>query len=367
MMVGIKKKNRDLPPYMARRTYTNKKGEVWVGYYYTPPRDENGKKIAIPLGSDLAEAKRKWAELEGRQFVAENSLSGILDKFFIWAKTLEESGLSERTLRDYESYWKFLAPVFGKVDIDKMKPEYLMRYFHERSSKYRAKREVKFLSLIFNWARARGLMSVQNPATGIIRQMKATSRRTIYVTNSDFALVYQHGNDLVKDAMDIAYLTGQRPADVFKMKWSDISDGVLYIEQNKTGEHVRIAVTGKLAEVFDRIRSRKIIGKTVICDDRGNSVNQLGLFRYHFDHARDMAELDAREKGIMFNRFQFKDIRAKAATDSDTQTAAQKLLGHRNINTTTIYRRDKKEVIDPLMPKSLFGIENMQKTVNEDK
>ena len=186
--------------------------------------------------------------------------------------------MSERTLRDYESYWKFLAPVFGKVDIDKMKPEYLMRYFHERSSKYRAKREVKFLSLIFNWARARGLMSVQNPATGIIRQMKATSRRTIYVTDSDFSLVYQHGNDLVKNAMDIAYLTGQRPADVFKMKWSDISDGVLYIEQNKTGEHVRIAVTGKLAEVFDRIRSRKIIGKTVICDDRGNRSISLVCF-----------------------------------------------------------------------------------------
>lgn len=57
----------------------------------------------------------------------------------------------------------------------------------------------------------------------------------------------------------------------------------------------------------------------------------------------------------------------KSATDSDTQTAAQKLPGHRNISTTTIYRRDRKEVIDPLILKSLFGMEHKQKTVNEDK
>ena len=362
MMVGIKKKNRDLPPFMARRTYTNKKGKVWVGYYYTPPRDENGRKTAIPLGSDLAEAKRKWAELEGRQFVSETSLSGVLDRFFRWAGSREESGLSERTLQDYKSYWKFLEPVFGKVDINKMKPEYLMRYFHERTSKYRAKREIKFLSLVFNWSRARGLMTAQNPAAGIIRQMKATSRRTIYVTDADFELVYQHGSQLVKDAMDIAYLTGQRPADVFKMKWSDISDDVLHIEQNKTGMAVRIAITGNLADVLNRIKSRQVIGKTIICDHRGNSINQFGLFRYHFDHARDMAELDAKEKGIAFNRFQFKDIRAKAATDSETQTAAQKLLGHKNITTTTIYRRDKKEIVNPLMDKSLLPMSRKHRT-----
>ena len=50
MMVGIKKKNRDLPPYMARRTYTNKKGEVWVGYYYTPPRVRKRQKDRHPAG-----------------------------------------------------------------------------------------------------------------------------------------------------------------------------------------------------------------------------------------------------------------------------------------------------------------------------
>lgn len=354
MMVGIRTVNRDLPPRMSRRTYKNKKGETWVGYYYITPRDENGKRKAIALGSDLNEAKRKWAELEGTAFVSPTSVSGVLDKYFLWTKA--ESGLSPRTIRDYADHRKYIEPVFGEMPIDKMRPEFFLRYFSGRSSKIRAKKEIKFLSTVFNWARARGLMLIPNPITGVTRQMKAPSKRTIYVTDSDFALVYQHGSDLVKDAMDIAYLTGQRPSDVLAMRWSDISDGILTVRQAKTSEVVRIAVIGELAEVLYRIRSRKLVGKTIISTSRGKPVTLGGSFKRAFDTARDLAELEAKEKGLEFNRFQFKDIRAKAATDSDSQTSAQKLLGHKNITTTTIYRRDKKEVVNPLMDKSLLSM-----------
>ncbi len=40
-----------------------KDGTLWVTYYYNG-RDDNGNRIEIPLGSDLNEAKRQWAELE---------------------------------------------------------------------------------------------------------------------------------------------------------------------------------------------------------------------------------------------------------------------------------------------------------------
>ncbi|MCM1511995.1 MAG: hypothetical protein NC112_02630 [Oxalobacter formigenes] len=60
-----KKTAYDLPPRMLRRKKTLKSGKVWVGYYYNG-RDESGNRKEIPLGGDLAEAKRKWAELEGR-------------------------------------------------------------------------------------------------------------------------------------------------------------------------------------------------------------------------------------------------------------------------------------------------------------
>lgn len=338
-MAGVRKKNRNLPPHMAVRTYTNRKGDVWTGYYYE--RRDGKEKIVKPLGSDLALALKKWAELEGRQPVIETTMDGIFAKYIVWAEQRDLSGLSVRSVNDYRSHWKFLSPVFGKVPIDKMKPEYLLRYFEARSSQFRAKKEVKFVSTMFNWAKARGYTTIENPVTGITRQMKVPTKRTIYVRDEDYLLVYKHARPILQDAMDIALLTGQRPADVFKMQWSDIKDGVLIVSQNKTGAVVRIAIEGQLSDVLKRIKSRCVVNMRIV-------PMSPATFKRAFDDARNKAEAEAKEMGITFQRFQFKDLRAKAATDSASQTDAQKLLGHKNQATTVIYRRDKGEVISPL-------------------
>ncbi|WP_240156791.1 hypothetical protein [Burkholderia sp. Ap-962] len=57
--------------------------------------------------------------------------------------------------------------------------------------------------------------------------------------------------------MDLAYLTGQRPADVLKLDERDVRDGVLSIRQNKTGTRLRIEVIGELANLLARMSARK--------------------------------------------------------------------------------------------------------------
>lgn len=56
----------------------------------------------------------------------------------------------------------------------------------------------------------------------------------------------------VADAMDLALLTEQRPADVLKIRRTDIRDGARWIVQNKTEARLDIEVTGDLADVIDR-------------------------------------------------------------------------------------------------------------------
>ena len=47
--------------------------------------------------------------------------------------------------------------------------------------------------------------------------------------------------------------------------------------------------------------------------------------------------------------FQFRDIRAKAATDTGDLTHAQKLLGHKTRNMTESYTRDRQgKKVSPL-------------------
>lgn len=132
--------------------------------------------------------------------------------------------------------------------------------------------------------------------------------------------------------MDIALLTGQRPADVLKIKRTDIRDGALWIVQNKTGARLGIEITGELATVIDRInqRPRKAISAFLIQDENGQPLSK-GALRSRFDKARTLAKVD----------FQFRDIRAKAATDTGDLAHSQKLLAHKNREMTEHYVKSR--------------------------
>lgn len=93
--------------------------------------------------------------------------------------------------------------------------------------------------------------------------------------------------------MDLALLTGQRPADVLKLRCTDIRDGALWIVQKKTGARLGIEVTGELAAVIGRIsaRPRRAINPYLIQDENGQPISQLAL-RSRFDKARRLARVN---------------------------------------------------------------------------
>ena len=57
----------------------------------------------------------------------------------------------------------------------------------------------------------------------------------------------------MRDLMDIAYITGQRPVDIVGIHSSHIHEGILHISQQKTGAKLRFEISGKLKEIIDRI------------------------------------------------------------------------------------------------------------------
>ena len=73
------------------------------------------------------------------------------------------------------------------------------------------------------------------------------------------------------DATDLALLTGQRPADVLKLRRTDIRDGAIWIIQNKTGARLGIEITGELAEAITRIsaRPKRAVSAFLIQDENG--------------------------------------------------------------------------------------------------
>jgi integrase len=90
----------------------------------------------------------------------------------------------------------------------------------------------------------------------------------------------------VRDAMDMALLTGQRPADVLKIKRADLREGALWITQNKTGVKRAIEITGELRALIERINQRPRLRHStfLIQDDGGNPLGVHAL-RSRFDKA----------------------------------------------------------------------------------
>lgn len=104
---------------------------------------------------------------------------------------------------------------------------------------------------MFNKAREWGYTDATNPCQGV-KGFKESGRDR-YVSDDEFQAVWEKADQTTRDAMDLALLTGQRPADVLKIERTDLRDGALWIVQNKTKVKRAIEITGELAQLIERI------------------------------------------------------------------------------------------------------------------
>lgn len=113
----------------------------------------------------------------------------------------------------------------------------------------RANRELALFSHIFNKAREWGMTDHANPCAGVSKYRE--KGRDVYIEDGMYDAVWSAADEALRDAMDLAYLTGQRPADALRFDEKNIRDGMLCIQQGKTGKRLRISIQGKLAEVLE--------------------------------------------------------------------------------------------------------------------
>lgn len=330
-----KSTNRDLPPRMIRVRKQLVSGKTWESFYYNGR--VNGKRVKIPLGNDLNEAKRKWAELECREAPPE---TGLMAPIFSRYEREVIPKKAPKTQLGNLSELAMLRKVFDAAPIDAITPQHVAQYRDKRgaAAPVRANRELALLSHVFNLAREWGYTAKENPCRGV-RKNRETPR-DYYADDAVWSAVYQAACDELRDAMDLAYLSGQRPADVLKMRFSDIKDGALEVEQNKTKRKLRIVLAGtQLGAVIERIRARKVSSVYLIATASGVPLKKHTL-RVRFDNARLKAQKVADEAlASRIQAFQFRDIRPKAASETDLEHAS-KLLGHTEHEITQkVYRR----------------------------
>jgi len=184
--------------------------------------------------------------------------------------------------------------------------------------------------------------------------------RDYYAADDVWEAVYAKAVLELQHAMDLAYLIGQRPADVLKVETSDITADYLLIAQGKTTKKLRVKLHNEqkltslglfINNLMEFRKQAGIQSKRLITNVQGLRMSQ-GMLRNRWDEARKSAAEEAETMGdIAFaeriRKFQFRDIRPKAATEIEDLSVASKLLGHTNeAITKQVYRR-LGEVVDP--------------------
>lgn len=202
----------------------------------------------------------------------------------------------------------------------------------------RANREKALLSHIWNFARDRGYTSLLNPCAGI-KGFRETGR-DVYVEDEQFKTIWQQADTCLRDAMDLAYLTGQRPSDVLGILETDIREEHIHIQQRKTKNKLRVTISDELKCLLERIRKRKMHYKVhstyLIVNENGHHISLNAM-------SRRWAKACASAK---IQGLQFRDIRAKAGTDKAELAGdvrqAQRQPGHQSVVMTEHYIRNRK-------------------------
>lgn len=152
------------------------------------------------------------------------------------------------------------------------------------------------------------------------------------------------------NAMLLALVTGQRLGDISKMKFSDIWDDHLHIEQEKTGSKIAIplslrlnAINWSLRDVVARCRDYAVstylvhFFRTTSQAERGDQVKSNTL-TMNFSKARDLAGIDWGEgTPATFHEQRSLSERLYKVQGLDTQ----KLLGHKTQKQTDRYHDDR--------------------------
>ncbi|WP_291468799.1 integrase [Acidovorax sp.] len=318
-------------PRLRARTRRRKNGKVVVYYFYDATADGNGE---IPLGTDYTKAVARWKEIT-EHGTSEPATTGTLEEAFArWEAEVLPGYSSAETKRGYTKSLRMMRPALKEATWDQVDLPTIKAYLKKRTAKTQGNREMALLSVIWNWARGEGLVSLPWPAAGMERSKWKNKEkpRKMKVEDAVYAAIYAEAAQHIKDCMDLGSVTGMRLTDCIAVLMP--RGAVLTLEASKTGKEAEWDLN--LSQVLPGlVERRKALGAPhlmLLSLPNGRPVTQAAL-RYGWDTARAIAAQKAEERedaelADAIKALYLRDMRKRAAQKAGSLEAAAELLQH---------------------------------------
>jgi integrase len=305
----------DLPPRLYRRG---------ARYYYV-----THDRRWVPLGTDLAAAKRKWADFEclGSLGTVSSLIALYLDRHI--------GDLAPSTQKKYREFGRVIDREWGTTPADLLTPPQIAQWRDQSDVKPGwANGVLSLLRVAFAKAVEWG-WAPSNPAAAVAFNIMPT--RTRELTDDEFRAIWGKAPRWLRLAMDVCYLTAMRPGDVVALRWDAVS-AVIRNRTRKTDVAQAFDPSAALATILEEARQRPILGLYVVATDKGRPITLRRL-----EKAWNVSCAAAGVVGA-----QLRDLRAKGATDAERDgwdlKDIQAMLGHATQAMTVRYLKGRRTV-----------------------
>jgi integrase len=305
----------------------------WGTYYFRGP-----DKRRLNLGRDFAEAMAKYGALF--RDLPLTTFGAVLDRY----QREVTPKKAPRTQTDELGYIANLRAVFGAMVPHTITPAMaaqLRDKLAAKSGDVQANHNLKTLKHVCKLAVEWGVLT-HNPAREVSK-LKVKPRER-YVTDAEFAAVYELAHPIVKVAMDLAVLTGLRRGDLLALTKAQVQEDGIHVRTSKTGRGLIITYTPELTAVLERAKLLKPQFRQPLIATRGGKAFTGTGFATMWRRAM----LAAFPKGREAERYTFNDLRSKSASDTAELAEASARLGHTTTAVTKRHYVRKPAKVKPL-------------------
>ena len=304
-----------------------KDGSVKKRFYYQPDRRRQGIRLpddpASPAFARAYEAARTDWEKSKVLAPAAGTLKALIAEYIAAPEYTEKA---DKTRKDYARILRILEDLIGDMPVAAIERKHVLALRDRWRDKPRtANYVVQVFRLLLSFSIDRGHRT-NNPALRP-KLLKTTGGHSPWPAAAIERFRTIAPADILL-AFEIGLYTGQREADVLKMRWTDITDdGGIEITQQKTGARLWVPIRPELATILATTPKRGIL----ICLTASGRPWKEDHFRHSFRKVVLAADLD----GMTFH-----GLRHTVATEAANAGAnVRAITGHKDDASVRRYTR----------------------------
>lgn len=295
----------------------------------------------LRLSKDYGPALIKYAELAG----SPPQVQTVKDA--VWSYIEYRKGkLAQATIDGYTYSAANLCARLGPIALRDVDQSMVYKYLNAGGN-VQANRDKALLSAAFTHARNMGAFSGVDP-TKRLQHRNEEKPRQRYVTDGELAVLLNAASPKLATIARFIHLTGMRQGDALRVRMEDLTDEGVAYTQGKTGKRLVVLWSPELAEVVeDAKRLWRRFGREWLFESRPKGKHSgKPIGPYTPSGLRALWRVVRAKAGITDATLH--DIRRKAGSDVESDSDAQRLLGHADGKVTRRHYRAKADRVKPV-------------------